>query len=241
MAEIRAAVGDDVVIIEDAAHAIGAYTADEIVGSCRYSDMATFSFHPVKGITSGEGGMVTTRDERLRDRLARFRSHGIVRSAAPDEGGWFQEQLDLGYNYRLTDIQAALATSQLHRLEDFMVRRNAIADRYRAALTGVDALTLAPPAEAGARHAHHLFVVHCREGASARRALFDGLHARGVFVQVHYIPVYLHPYYRERYGYAAGLCPAAEDYYAGCLSLPCFADLTEAEQATVVEAVTALL
>ncbi len=237
LAEIRDAVGDGVTIIEDAAHAVGAYAGDEPVGACRHSDMAIFSFHPVKGITTGEGGLVTTRDAELRDRLARFRSHGIVRGTDPAEGGWFQEQVELGFNYRLTDIHAALGRSQLHRLEDFIARRNAVAARYREGLAGVDALELAPAAPEGSRHAYHLFVVHCREGAAARRALYDHLHAQGILTQVHYVPVYRHPYYRERYGYAAGLCPEAERYYAGCLSLPCFPDLTEAEQDIVIAAV----
>jgi perosamine synthetase len=235
--ELRAAVGPDVAIVEDAAHAVGAHVDGEPVGSCRHSDMAIFSFHPVKGFTTGEGGMVTTRDERLRGRLAAFRTHGIVRPTGGEEGGWYQEQRDLGYNYRLTDIQAALGSSQLRRLDDFIARRNAVAERYRTALAGVDALTLAPAAPAGSLHGHHLFVVHCRGGAPARRALYDFLRTRGILVQVHYMPVYRHPYYRERYGYAEGLCPEAERYYAGCLSLPCFPDLTEAEQAVVVEAV----
>jgi UDP-4-amino-4,6-dideoxy-N-acetyl-beta-L-altrosamine transaminase len=237
MEEIRAAVGSDVRIIEDAAHAVGARTAGETVGACRHSDMAVFSFHPVKGITTGEGGMVTTRDEPLRDRLAAFRTHGIVRGGDLDDGAWFQEQRALGFNYRLTDLQAALGSSQLRRLDDFVARRNAVADRYRAGLAGVAALELPPAAPAGARHAHHLFVVRCRDGAPARRALYDRLHADGVLVQVHYVPVYRHPYYRERYGYAPGLCPEAERYYAGCLSLPCFPDLTETDQARVIDAV----
>jgi dTDP-4-amino-4,6-dideoxygalactose transaminase len=241
MAEIREAVGPDRIIIEDAAHAVGALTPDEIVGSCRHSDMAIFSFHPVKGITSGEGGMVTTRSEPLRDRLALFRTHGIMRSQAPDEGGWFQEQTELGFNYRMTDIQAALASSQLRRLDEFISKRNAIADRYREGLADVPELTLAPAAPAGSRHAYHLFVIHHRDGAAARRALFDGLHERGVLVQVHYIPVYRHPYYRATYGYSEGLCPEAERYYAGCVSLPCFPDLTPEDQDTVIAAVRELV
>jgi UDP-4-amino-4,6-dideoxy-N-acetyl-beta-L-altrosamine transaminase len=240
MAEIRAAIGPDRMLIEDAAHAVGAFTADEPVGACRHSDMAIFSFHPVKGITSGEGGMVTTRDVRLRDRLALFRTHGITRSNTQEEGSWFQEQVALGFNYRLTDIQAALASSQLRRLEDFITRRNAVADRYREALADVDAVTLAPAAPAGARHAYHLFVIHHRDGAPARRALFDALHERGVLVQVHYVPVYRHPYYRETYGYEPGLCPEAERYYAGCISLPCFPDLSAEDQDTVIAAVREL-
>src|SRR3954454_6718518 len=131
LAEIRAAVGDGVAIIEDAAHAAGASAPDETVGACRHSDMGVFSFHPVKAITTGEGGMVTTRDERLRDRLASFRTHGSVRAADPDEGGWFQEQRALGFNYRLSDIHAALGRSQLRRLDRFVAARNAIAGRYR--------------------------------------------------------------------------------------------------------------
>jgi perosamine synthetase len=233
MAEIRAAVGDAVTIIEDAAHAVGAHSPDERVGACRHSDMAIFSFHPVKGITTGEGGMVTTRDAALRDRLVRFRSHGIARGADPDEGGWYQEQLELGFNYRLTDIHAALGRSQLRRLDEFIERRNAIAARYREALAGVEGLTMPPAAPAGSLHGYHLFVVHCRDGAPARRALYDRLRERDILTQVHYLPVYRHPYY----GYAEGLCPEAERYYAGCLSLPCFPDLTQAEQEVVVEAV----
>ncbi len=235
--EIRAAVGPDVAIIEDAAHAVGAHVGGDPVGSCRHSDMAIFSFHPVKGFTTGEGGMITTRDERLRDRLAAFRTHGIVRAADPEQGGWYQEQRALGFNYRLTDIQAALGSSQLTRLEDFIVRRNEVADGYRAALAGADALTLAPAAADGDRHAYHLFVIHCRGGAPARRALYDALHAREILAQVHYVPVYHHPWYRETYGYASGLCPEAERYYAGCLSIPCFPDLSPDEQDTVVEAI----
>ena len=239
--EIRAAVGPDMTIIEDAAHAIGAHGAGERVGACTHSDMAVFSFHPVKGITTGEGGMVTTRDATLRDRLAAFRTHGIVRGDDSEEGGWVQAQRALGFNYRLTDIQAALGTSQLRRLDDFVARRNAIADRYRAGLADIQALELAPEAPPGLRHAYHLFVVRCRDGAPVRRALYDGLHARGVLVQVHYLPVYHHPYYRERYRYRPGLRPEAERYYAGCLSLPCFPDLTPSDQQTVIDAVKEVL
>jgi dTDP-4-amino-4,6-dideoxygalactose transaminase len=239
--ELRDAVGPDVTIIEDAAHALGARVDGEPVGACRHSDMAVFSFHPVKAIATGEGGMVTTRDEGLRDRLMAFRTHGIVRGSLPEQGGWFQEQRELGFNYRLSDIHAALGVSQLRRLDDFIARRNAVADRYRQALADVAALELPPAAHAGDRHAYHLFAIRCRDGAAARRALYDGLHAAGVLAQVHYVPVHLHPYYRERYGYAPGLCPEAERYYDGCLSLPCFPDLTEGQQDTVIALVRELL
>jgi UDP-4-amino-4,6-dideoxy-N-acetyl-beta-L-altrosamine transaminase len=237
IAEIRAAVGDDVAIIEDAAHALGAFTPEGPVGACRHSDMAILSFHPVKAITSAEGGMVTTRDPELRDRLAAFRTHGIFRAPEAGEGGWHQEQRLLGFNYRLSDVHAALGRSQLRRLEHFIERRNEIAGRYREGLGDVEALELAPAAGEGERHAYHLFVVRCRAGAEARRALYDALHARGILVQVHYLPVYRHPYYRERDGLTGGECPEAERYYAGCLSLPCFPDLTEGEQDRVIEAV----
>jgi perosamine synthetase len=243
IAEIRSAVGDRVTIIEDAAHAIGALTPDGPVGSCRHSDMTVFSFHPVKTITCGEGGMVTTRSEDLARRLREFSSHGIVRDRARlerDEGAWYSEQQDLGFNYRLTDIQSALGRSQLAKLERFVTRRNELADRYRSLLSDVGELELAPGAPAGYRHAHHLFVVRHRDGARARRRLHEGLRERGILAQVHYLPVYRHPYYR-RYGYAEGLCPAAEEYYAGCLSLPCFPALTDDEQDLVVMAVRELV
>jgi UDP-4-amino-4,6-dideoxy-N-acetyl-beta-L-altrosamine transaminase len=238
VADIRAAVGREVRIIEDAAHALGAATPEEPVGSCRHADMAIFSFHPVKAITSAEGGMVTTRDPVLRDRLLAFRTHGIVtgeKRRRPEEGPWAQEQQVLGFNYRLSDVHSALGRSQLERLDDFIARRNAVAERYRAALADVQALELPPAAPPGSRHAYHLFIVRHRDGAAARRALFDRLHAAGVLAQVHYLPVYRHPWYEETYGAAAGSCPEAERYYAGCVSLPCHPELREDEQDLVVE------
>lgn len=244
VAAIRKAVGNGVTIVEDAAHAIGALTPDGPVGCCRHADMAVFSFHPVKTITSGEGGMVTTRDSATARRLREFRSHGMVKDPSlleRREGGWHYEQHDLGFNYRLTDLQSALGRSQLAKLERFVARRNELAARYRELLGTEERLTLAPAAPPGNRHAYHLFVVRHRDGASARRRLYDGLRARGIFTQVHYVPVYLHPWYRQTYGYRAGLCAAAEDYYADCLSLPCFPALSDAEQDKVVAAVRELL
>jgi perosamine synthetase len=239
--ELRAAIGPDRVLIEDAAHALGARTASGPVGSAEVADMSVFSFHPVKAIAMGEGGAVTVRDPELRDRLLSFRSHGMTKDPERlerlDEGGWYMEQIELGFNYRLTDIQCALGVSQLGKLERFVAARNAIADRYRAAFAGVDGIRLPPPAAPGGRHAYHLFVVEVDD----RRAVYDGLRERGVSAQVHYLPVYLHPWYRETYGYGPGLCPQAEAYYADCLSLPCFPTLTEAEQDTVIEAVRELV
>lgn len=244
VAAIRQTVGDDLTIIEDAAHAVGALTPDGPVGCCRHADMAVFSFHPVKTITSGEGGMVTTRERATAERLREFRSHGMVKDPARlerHEGAWHHEQQDLGFNYRLTDLQAALGRSQLAKLERYVARRNELAQCYRELLGDLAQLELAPAAPPGHRHAHHLFVVRHRDGAPARRALYEGLHARGILAQVHYQPVYLHPWYARTYGYAPGLCPAAEDYYAGCLSLPCFPGLGDHELEYVAAAVRELL
>jgi perosamine synthetase len=240
--EIRALLADDVVIVEDACHALGAVDDENSpVGSCRYSDMTVFSFHPVKAITSGEGGMVTTRSKELRDRLRLFRSHGITRDLEtlerPEEGGWHQEQHELGFNYRLTDIQSALGRSQLNKLEQYVSRRNEIAVRYRDALSAVERVALPPAAEPNQRHAYHIFVIQHREGAEARRRLYEGLRARGILAQVHYLPVYRHPFYASRFGYSAGLCPQAERYYAGCLSIPCFPTLSESDQDEVISAI----
>jgi dTDP-4-amino-4,6-dideoxygalactose transaminase len=188
-----------------------------------------FSFHPVKPITSAEGGMLTVRDEGLRDSLREFRSHGMRRGER-----WWMEQHALGFNYRLSDVQSALGRSQLTKLDRFIAARNAIADRYRAELA--DVVTLPPAAPDGALHGYHLFAIH----SDARRELYDGLRERGVLAQVHFIPVYWHPWYRDTYGYERGLCPAAEAFYAGCLSLPCFPALTDDEQGEVIAAVRAL-
>jgi perosamine synthetase len=243
VAEIRAAAGDTVTIIEDAAHALGALTPDGPVGACRHSDMAIFSFHPVKAITTGEGGMITTRHSELAERLREFRTHGMVGDPSRlerAEGGWYSEQQDLGFNYRLTDMQAALGCSQLAKLERFVTRRNELAERYRTLLADVEQLDLPPAAPAGYRHAYHLFVVRHRDGAGGRRRLYEGLREHGIMAQVHYLPVYRHPWYQRTYGYHEGLCRAAEDFYAGCLSLPCFPALTDIEQEHVAATVRAL-
>ena len=170
--------------------------------------------------------MLTTRDEGLRDALREFRSHGMQRGER-----WWMEQRDLGFNYRLTDLQSALGRSQLTKLDRFIAARNAIAERYRAELP--NGLTLPPAAPEGARHGYHLFAIQTDQ----RETLYDGLRERGILAQVHFIPVYWHPWYRDTYGYEHGLCPAAEAFYAGCLSLPCFPALTATEQDTVIAAV----
>jgi len=243
VAEVRDAVGPDVVIVEDASHALGGAVDGEPVGNCAIAEMTVFSLHPAKSIAAGEGGVVTTRDRALHGRLTEFRSHGFTKDAGRltrDEGGWYYEQHALGFNYRLSDIHAALGTSQLGKLDAFVDARIAVARRYRELLGDVDGLSLPIPEPPGVRHAYHLFVVRV-DGAERRRALYDALHARGILAQVHYVPVYWHPWYGERYGYGPGLCPNAEAYYAGCLSLPCFPRLTRAQQDEVVGAVTGAL
>ncbi len=154
----------------------------------------------------------------------------------PDEGAWYHEQHDLGFNYRLSDVHSALGLSQLDRLDEFIEARNAVARRYRDGLAGVESIELPPAAPEGGRHGYHLFVIRHPE----RRRLYDALRAEGILVQVHYLPVYWHPYYEDRWGFAEGLCPEAEAYYRTCLSLPCFPSLTEADQDRVIEAVKRL-
>lgn len=242
---IRELVGPDVAIVEDAAHALGANSAEGEVGSCAHSDMAIFSLHPTKAITSAEGGVVTTRDPELAERLAVFRQHGMVRDperflypeGAGDEGPWYHEQQHLGFNYRLSDVHAALGHSQLGKLDAHVAARNAVAARYREGLAGIDGLGLPPQASEDALHAHHLFVVHLREGTARRLELYQRLLENEIRTQVHYIPVYRHPYYRSAFGYGPGLCPEAERYYSGCLSLPCYPDLAPADQYRVIEVV----
>lgn len=242
---IRELLGPDVAIVEDAAHALGGNAGDEEAGSCAHSEMTVFSLHPTKAITSAEGGIVTTRDPELAARLAEFRHHGMVRERARlehledagHEGPWYHEQQSLGFNYRLSDVHSALGESQLRKLDDHVARRNAIAARYREGLAGIAGLRLPPEPPPGALHAYHLFVIHLEDGAERRLALYERLAENDIRAQVHYIPVYLHPYYRETFGYEPGLCPEAERYYAGCLSLPCYPDLDLADQDHVIEIV----
>ena len=226
-------------IIEDASHAIGAMRGGLRVGACAHSDIAVFSFHPVKIITTGEGGMALTNDSELATRMAELRSHGITRApgrmtAAP-AGPWYYEQIALGFNYRMTDLQAALGLSQLDRLADFLARRHALAERYDARLQGLPLAPLARPADA--RSALHLYIVRidCGRAGKSHRQVFEQLHAAGIKVQLHYMPVHLQPYYRAL-GFAPGDFPAAEAYAQDAMSLPLYPALREAEQDRVVEA-----
>ncbi len=215
------------VVVEDAAHTLGASTPDGPVGNCARSDMCTFSFHPVKAITTGEGGAVTTNSDDLAAALRRFRSHGTV--PRPELGGWYYDVATLGYNYRITDLQAALGVSQIAKLERFVARRNELATRYHDLLAPLP-VDLPPAAPPGVLHAYHLFAVRVPN----RRAVYDAMRAAGIGVQVHYVPIYKHSLYADD-SHSGADFPETERAYDGLLSLPMYPALTEAEQDRVVE------
>ncbi|MGA0162718.1 MAG: UDP-4-amino-4,6-dideoxy-N-acetyl-beta-L-altrosamine transaminase [Bdellovibrionota bacterium] len=222
-------------IIEDASHAIGASYRERPVGSCDFSDIVVFSFHPVKIVTTGEGGAAVTNDASLAARMARFRTHGITRdpsemSREPD-GPWYYEQIDLGWNYRMTDIQAALGVSQMQRLEKYVHRRNELAKRYDQLLKELPIQRPILPTDS--LSSFHLYVV--RVSSKNHRKIFEGLRSRGIGVNLHYIPVHFHPYYQSL-GFKKGQFPEAERYYSEAISLPLFAQMTESEQDQVVAA-----
>lgn len=225
-------------LIADAAHALGAEYKGRKVGTL--ADLTMFSFHPVKHVTTGEGGMVVTDDPELADRMRIFRNHGISTDARvrAEKGTWYYEMVDLGYNYRLTDIQCALGISQLRKLPRALARRRAIAARYDEAfarLPGIEPLSVSPDV----RHAYHLYVVRvdpARIGMD-RDAAFRVLREKGIGVNVHYIPVHLHPYYRTRLGTHTGMCPVAEAAYQRILSLPMYPAMTDADVRRVIDAV----
>jgi len=239
MAAIAAVCGRyGVRIIEDASHAVGAEYMGAPVGGCQYSDIAVFSFHPVKIITTGEGGMALTNDDHLAERLTLFRSHGVTRDPAlmqgEPHGGWYYEQIELGYNYRTTDIAAALGIRQMERLPQFIARRREIAARYDEAFAGS---TIATPWQAPyGQSSWHLYVVR----VPGRDAVFTGLREAGIGVNLHYMPVYLQPYYR-RLGFEPGYCSEAEAYYREAISIPMYPTLSEADQSTVIETVLRLV
>jgi len=231
-------------IIEDASHAIGARYRDEPVGNCRYSDITVFSFHPVKIITSAEGGMALTQDDALARRMALLRSHGITRDAADmvraPQGPWYYEQIALGYNYRMTDVQAALGLSQFARLDRFVQRRHQLAARYDAALAG---LPLLPARQSPhAFSTYHLYIVHLSLDLVGKsyREVFEQLRKRDIGVNLHYLPVHLQPYYQDL-GFRQGDFPAAECFSAAALSLPLYPALSEEQQDQVVAALGEVL
>jgi perosamine synthetase len=224
-----------ILLVEDACHAPGAEYRGRKVGSI--SHLSTFSFHPVKHLTTGEGGMVTTQNAALAERLRRFRNHGISTDHRQREerGTWHYDMTDLGFNYRLNDIQCALGLSQLRRLPQSLQRRRVLAAQYHRALQGVPPLLL-PVEPPDRKHAWHLYAIRLAgtNPTASRQRLFTALRQFGIGVNVHYMPVYLHSYYRGL-GYPAGLCPIAEKAYAGLLSIPLWHGLTDADQRRVIE------
>ena len=214
-------------IIEDGCHSPKARYSDSSIGDCKFSDMCSFSLHPVKHFTTAEGGIITTNNEAMYEKLKRLRSHGITKDqsllAEKDQGGWYYEIPELGYNYRIPDVLCALGKSQLSRLDGFIERRQAIAEKYRELLKGLP-VTL-PKVGNNRSHVYHLFVILLKDGAE-RRELYDYLFGLKIYVQVHYVPVYWHP----AYGAQKNVCPKADDFYQRCLSLPIFPTLKVEEQ-----------
>jgi UDP-4-amino-4,6-dideoxy-N-acetyl-beta-L-altrosamine transaminase len=227
-------------IIEDASHAISGRYQDEPVGNCRFSDITVFSFHPVKIITSGEGGMALTNDAQLAKRLRLLRSHGITSDASdmqprPPEEIWNYQQTDLGFNYRMTDILAALGLSQMLRLDEFLAKRHAIASRYDEALAALPVVT--PWQHPDSYSSYHLYVIRLKlaEIGRTQREVYEALRGVGIGVNLHYIPVYRQPYY-ERMGFAAGYCSQAERFYSEVISIPMYPGLSSGDQDFVIDA-----
>jgi UDP-4-amino-4,6-dideoxy-N-acetyl-beta-L-altrosamine transaminase len=228
-------------IIEDASHAIGAGYLDGKVGNCRYSDITVFSFHPVKIITTGEGGMAVTNDAKLVKKMARLRSHGITRYAedmthAPD-GPWYYQQIELGFNYRLTELQAALGLSQMNRLDQFVAERHELVKRYNKMLARTNLVL--PWQHPDTYSSFHLYIVRlpAHPGAVSHKEAFENLRSAGIGVNLHYIPVYKQPYY-EAIGFKSAQFPESERYYNEAVSLPLFPGLREEDQQEVVQQLT---
>ncbi|MGD2118519.1 MAG: UDP-4-amino-4,6-dideoxy-N-acetyl-beta-L-altrosamine transaminase [Chromatiales bacterium] len=232
----------DLTIIEDAAHALGATSRHGKVGDCRYSDMVCFSFHPVKHITTGEGGMVLTNNTDLTEQLRRFRNHGIVRADGqrfPDEGPWYFEMQQLGYNYRMTNFQAAIGFHQLKKLDAFVARRHEICARYDEAFQNVENIGVAVAAD-GYNSSRHLYVIRLQSETLQRskKQIVEQLKQAGLGVQVHYPPIHTQPYYREHYGYQAGDFPVAEQLYRESLSIPLYPKMTDDDVEYVIETIS---
>ena len=221
-------------IVEDASHAIGGKYLNEPIGNCKYSDITIFSFHPVKIITTGEGGISLTNNFKLAERMSLLRSHGITRDPNQmnheTDGGWYYQQIELGYNYRMTDLQAALGLSQLQKLDSYVVRRHALATRYNKLLQ--DFPIVIPYQNNDGYSAYHLYVIRLKN-RNKHKQVFEYLRKNGINVNLHYIPIYHHPFY-EVMGFEKRYCEEAENYYSEAISLPIYASLTEEEQNMVV-------
>ena len=225
-------------IIEDASHAIGGKYKGETIGNCRYSEITIFSFHPVKIITTGEGGMAVTNDAALAKRMRLLRSHGISSAAEdmqprPAKEIWNYQQIDLGFNYRMTELQAALGISQMQRIDEFVSKRYDIAKRYDRLLSALPIVT--PWQHEDGYSSYHLYVIRLKlnEINKTQRQVYEAMHEAGIFVNLHYIPVYRQPYY-EKMGFYSGYCPEAEGYYTEAISIPLYPALTEAQQEQVI-------
>lgn len=229
-------------VIEDASHAIGGKYKDEPIGNGRYSDITIFSFHPVKIITTGEGGMALTNDDRLARKMRLLRSHGITNQvedmpARHPQEIWNYQQIDLGFNYRMTDIQAALGVSQLARLDQFVARRHQLATRYHELLHGLPVIT--PWQTPDSYSSYHLFPIRvpADKARKTQRQVYESLRRDGILVNLHYIPVYLQPYYK-RMGFVRGHCSAAEEYFSEAISVPLYVGLTDDMQDQVISSIT---
>jgi len=257
----RMAKRKNLTVIEDACHALGAlYRGGPLVrrggdrkkgergwikvGACEHSDMAVFSFHPVKSITTGEGGAVLTNNRVLYNRLRLLRNHGITKdrrdfsnpvSMLRESGPWYYEQKALGYNFRITDLQCALGISQLKKIGSFMKRRREITARYDKVFSGLGGLRL-PAEDKDVRSSRHIYYIRLAN-PDLRKGVFESLHKRGIIAQVHYIPVHLQPYYRKRFGYREGDCPVAEDYYRRTLTLPIYPGMRKRDVDYVIKVV----
>ena len=224
-------------VIEDASHAIGAYYLDKPIGNCEYSDITVYSFHPVKIITTGEGGAALTNDAGLAKKMTLYRGHGITRDqddmTEPSHGPWYYQQAELGYNYRMTDLQAALGVSQMGRLSEFVSERHKIARRYDSMLAELPVRT--PLQIKGSYSGLHLYVIRLNLSLLnvSHKEVFERLRAKGLGVNVHYIPIYMQPYYRSL-GFDQGYCPESERYYSEAISLPMYPALSFEEQSQVV-------
>lgn len=232
----------NLIVIEDACHALDAKYKNSKIGDCKYSDMACFSFHPVKHITTGEGGMITTNSKILYQKLLKLRSHGITKNPREfknkSEGPWYHEMQDLGYNYRITDFQSALGISQLKKAKGFVKKRIDIAKRYDKAFEknfNIEILRY----DKNRKNSYHLYIIKLKD-KETRLKLFNYLMKKDIFCQVHYIPVYMHPYYKNL-GYKKGLCKNAERFYERIISLPIYPELTKKEQNKVIKEIEGFL
>ncbi|HCM0453941.1 TPA: UDP-4-amino-4,6-dideoxy-N-acetyl-beta-L-altrosamine transaminase [Vibrio parahaemolyticus] len=231
-------------VIEDASHAIGGRYQDQPIGNCEYSDITVFSFHPVKIVTTAEGGAALTNSKELADKMALLRSHGITRDPelmrGESHGGWYYQQIDLGFNYRMTELQAAMGVSQMTRLNEFVAARHELAQGY---YTKLDNLPIVLPYQLPNTYSGlHLFVIRLKlsEISLSRQLVFDALRERGIGVNLHYIPVHTQPYYQDL-GFTEGEFPESEQYYREAISLPMFHGMTEAQQNAVVDVLTDIL